>query len=78
MKSFRYIYGVVYIAGFITMNVMNETPLWGKIIISALLLVPLVGNEFQIQKKSKEAQNQIKNSSDSVEDTVLRDYRERV
>lgn len=78
MKSFRYIYGAVYIAGAVYMNIMNEVPLWGKVLISALLLVLLVGNEFQIQKKAKTQKAQQDHASNSVQDKVFRAYRERI
>ena len=74
MISFRYIYGVIYIAGFITMMVINDTPVWGRIVISTLLLGPLVVNEFQIYRKSAERREEA-SLTNSVEDKVLHEYR---
>lgn len=57
---------------------MNDTPLWDRVVISVLLLVPLVGNEYQLYKKVKDARAQQNHGSGSVEDNVFREYRERV
>ncbi|WP_394938833.1 hypothetical protein [Psychromicrobium sp. YIM B11713] len=75
MKSIRYIYGAIFIAGVVSINIMDATPLWGRILYSAFLLVPLVINEYQIFKKSAMAKQEA-NLTNSVSDNVLHEYRE--
>lgn len=75
MKSFRYVYGVICIAGLVTTAVMTDAPMWGRIIISALFLIPLVGNEYQIHKAAKSAAEEA-NLTNGVEDKILHEYRE--
>lgn len=76
MRSFRYTYAGIVVAA-VLIVVFMQAPLWQGAIIVVWTLVPLVINEVQIAKKSRQAAKAAEHSSNSVQDALFHAYKER-
>jgi hypothetical protein len=76
MKSFRYLEAayLVVAAGVVA---FLDAPLWAKVVIMVWIASPLIVNSFLQKKRKRIAAELALHSSDSVQDRVLHDYRER-
>lgn len=77
MKAFRYIYAAILVLN-IAFCLFLDISFWQKLFFLAWIAAPLVVNEYQLNKKSNEAAEQAAHSSNSVQDQILHNYRERI
>lgn len=76
MKTFRFIYLAIFVIA-VAVVFFLDVPLWGKVLILAWTVAPLGINEYQMNQKAKQIQSQNEHASNSLQDNVHHDYREK-
>lgn len=77
MKIFRFVYLAIFIIA-VGVVYFLDIPLWARIIILAWTAAPFAINEYQMNQKAQQSLSQKEHSSNSLENNVHHDFREKI